>query len=76
MVKKKKLINSKKFFIRRKNGKPIILMSMTDCVQIQSVTASLSYECIAERKQSTINSRDRLNKYFNANLNQSIDCKL
>ena len=31
----------KMIFICRKIGQPIILMSMTDCIQIQSVTASL-----------------------------------
>ena len=33
-------------FYSQKIGQPIILMSMTDRVQIQSVTASLSHECI------------------------------
>ena len=33
-------------FILPKIGEPMIFMSMTDHVQIQSVTASLSYECI------------------------------
>ena len=42
--------NLKKFFIRQKIGKRVILMSTTDRTQIQSVTVSLSYECIKLRE--------------------------
>ena len=41
----KMLMNLKKVFICWKIGQPIILMCLTDRVQIQSVPASFSYEC-------------------------------
>ena len=47
-VSRRKNVRSKfeEDFYLSENGQPIILLSMTDCVQMQSETASLSHECM------------------------------
>ena len=57
--------NFEEVVILQKIGHWIILMTTTDCVQIQSVAASLSFECIKLRENKiTINRRDSLGKHF------------
>ena len=56
------------------------LMSVTDHAQIQSVTASLSFERIYldKREPSAINSRDRLGMHLYANQTQrkAVPCEM